>query len=276
MQSFGCEDVRFDAPEDRFQHRAAGPDLVGQGRQAQRHAFLGIAFGLAVERLMLPKLLEQDHRQQTGAGPAPGDHMERRRSLADLLAVPAGELLADMLDHLPLARDRFQRLGDGLAQLAQPPAAAAKASGRSRHDHPLARQMLGERLARRALAGEGRHRRGLGHRHLGGDLVLGGRTLQFLELQLDLIEKPRRAFRARTIELARQLLDPQLLVSYQGLIIGGLGSRHREFRFGARAGATSRLRAHDQRRLQRFDVVWKCFKTRIHALIESQILAADS
>src|SRR6476619_3543270 len=105
--------VGFNTPEDRFQHRAAGPHLVSQGRQAQRHAFLGIAFGLAVERLMLPELLEQDHRQQTGASPAPGDHMERRRSLANLLAVPAGELLADMLDHLPLARDRFQRLGGG-------------------------------------------------------------------------------------------------------------------------------------------------------------------
>ena len=177
MQPPGREHMRFNTPEDRFQHRAAGPHLVGQGRQAQRHAFLGVAFGLAVERLMLPELLEQDHRQKTGTGPAPGDHMERRRSLADLLAVPAGKLLADMLDHLPLARDRFQRLGDGLPQLAQPPAAAAKASSRSRHDHPLARQMFGERLARRALAGEGRHRSGLGHRYLGRDLVLGGRTL---------------------------------------------------------------------------------------------------
>ena len=42
--------------------------------------------------------------------------MERRRRLADLLAIPAGELLADMLDHLPLPRDQFQRLGDRLAQ----------------------------------------------------------------------------------------------------------------------------------------------------------------
>jgi hypothetical protein len=48
MESFGCEDVGFNTLEDRFQHRAAGP-LVSQGRQAQRHAFLGIAFGLAVE-----------------------------------------------------------------------------------------------------------------------------------------------------------------------------------------------------------------------------------
>jgi len=105
VQSIGCEDMRFNAPEERFQHRAAGPHLVGQGRQAQRHAFPRVAFGLAIERLMLPELLEQDHRQKTGTGPASGDHMERRRSLADLLAVPAGELLADMLDHLPLARD---------------------------------------------------------------------------------------------------------------------------------------------------------------------------
>jgi hypothetical protein len=34
--------------------------------------------------------------------------------------------------------------------------------------------------------------------------------------------------------LARQLLDPQLLMSDQSLIICGLGSRHCEFRFGVR------------------------------------------
>ena len=72
MRSFGREDMRLNAPEDRFEHGAARPHLVGQGRQAERHAFLGVTFGLAVERLMLPKLLEQDHRQQAGAGPAPG------------------------------------------------------------------------------------------------------------------------------------------------------------------------------------------------------------
>jgi hypothetical protein len=32
----------------------------------------------------------------------------------------------------------------------------------------------------------------------------------------------------------------------------------------------------DQRRLERFDVIWKGFTTRIHAQIESQILADDS
>ena len=130
---------------------------------------------------MLPELLEQDHRQQAGAGPAAGDDMERRRRLADRLAVAAGELLAHVLDHLPLPRDHLQRLGDVLAQLAQPRAAAARAGGRRRLDHPLARQMLGEGLARRALAGEGRHVGGLGRGLLGGELVLGRRALELLE-----------------------------------------------------------------------------------------------
>lgn len=85
-----------------------------------------------------------------------------------------------MLEHLPLARNRFQSLGDGLAQLPQPAAAAAKT--RDRYDHPLSRQMIGERFARGALAGEGHHIRGLAHHHLGADLVLGRRILQFFEL----------------------------------------------------------------------------------------------
>ena len=53
---------------------------------------------------MLAELLEQDLRQQSWPGAAARDHMEGRGRLADPLAVPAGELLAHMLDHLPLAR----------------------------------------------------------------------------------------------------------------------------------------------------------------------------
>jgi hypothetical protein len=59
----------------RRQRRAAGTDLIGQGRQAEGHPLLGVALGLAVERLMLPVFLEQDHRQKAGAGPAAGYHM---------------------------------------------------------------------------------------------------------------------------------------------------------------------------------------------------------
>src|SRR3954451_20130030 len=55
--------------------------------------------------------------------------MERRRWLGDLLAGPAGELLPHRLDHLPLARDDFQCLGDVLAELGQPAAADGHAQG---------------------------------------------------------------------------------------------------------------------------------------------------
>ena len=138
VQAFGGKGVLLDAPDQRRQYRAAAAHLVGQGRQAERHPFPSVAFGLAVERLMLPELLEQDHRQQARAGPAAGQHMERRRRLADPLAIATGEFLTDVLDHLPLPRNGLQRLGDVLAQLAQPRAAAALATRRSRLDYALA------------------------------------------------------------------------------------------------------------------------------------------
>ena len=180
--------MRLDPPQQRGQHRAARPHLVGQGRQAQWHPLPGIAFGLAIERLVLPELLEQDHRQQARAGPAARGHVERRRRLAHFLAV------ADMLDHLPLPRNAFQGLGDVLAQFAQPRAAAALAGSRRRLDHPLARQMRGEGLAGRALAGEGHHIRRLGDGALGGDLIFARRAFELLEAQLELVDEPRRAF----------------------------------------------------------------------------------
>jgi hypothetical protein len=63
-----------------------------------------------------------------------------------------------------------------------------------------------------------------------------------------------------------------LLVGDQGLIVGGLGSGHGEFRFGVyRPGCLddSLIAGGDQRCLQRFDVIWKGFMTRIHTPIES-------
>jgi len=57
--------------------------------------------------------------------------------------------------------DHLQRLGDVLAQLGRKPrAAAAKVTGRSRLDHPLARQMPRGRLARRTTAGPDRRKSG--------------------------------------------------------------------------------------------------------------------
>jgi hypothetical protein len=59
VQSFGREDMGFHALQNRLEHGTAGSHMVGQGRQAERHAFTGIALGLPVERLMLAELLEQ-------------------------------------------------------------------------------------------------------------------------------------------------------------------------------------------------------------------------
>ena len=54
VQPVGGKDMRLDPAQQRRQHGAARADLVGQGRQAERHALAGIALGLAIERLMLP------------------------------------------------------------------------------------------------------------------------------------------------------------------------------------------------------------------------------
>src|ERR1700751_5615098 len=115
---------------------------VCHGRERDRYAFESVALGLAVERLMLTKLLEHDHRQQAGAGPSPGDGMEWRGRLADLLAIAAAELLPHRLDHFPLTRRAFQRPGHVFAEFTQATAAAALASRRRIDPHPLAGKML--------------------------------------------------------------------------------------------------------------------------------------
>src|SRR5665213_1071760 len=272
-EKFTCRDCekisQAPAPFHVIARGWAGPSLLamvlfekfGQhqplNRQADRHAFLSVALSLSVERLMLAKLLEQHHRQQAGSGPAPRDHVERRRRLADLLAIPAGELLPDVLDHLPGFWDDLQRLGNVFAEPGQPRSATAVACHRSGHDYPFARQMIRERLAGRSLARERRHGggcvRGFGRRDFGGKLVLGRRGLQFLQRQFQLVQKSRGTLRARAMTVTVQLLDLQLQMSDQRLVVGLLSTR--------RGG----LRARDnQGRFQRFDVVWQGFNTSCH------------
>ena len=98
----------LDQRVQRAQRRGAGADLIGQGRKAQVDAFAGVALALPVQRLMLAELLEQDHRQQARAGEAARRDVERRRRLRDRLALPAGEALANRLDHLPSAAGRLR------------------------------------------------------------------------------------------------------------------------------------------------------------------------
>src|SRR5690606_13161759 len=213
----------LDPAVERHQRGAGGADLVGQCREAQRHALAGVALGLAVQRLMLAELLEQQHGKEARPRPAARYDMERRWWLGNRLTVPAGELLADGLDDLPLARDHLQRLGHILAQLRQPRAAARRAgAGCGDHD-PLSRQVLGEGFAGRALALERGHARRLRRCGLGGKFILAGACLEFLELQLQLVEQPAAALGAGAVLLAPELGDEQLQVRDQGLVIGRLG-----------------------------------------------------
>ena len=65
----------------RLQRRGAGPDLVGERREAEVDALAGIALALPVQRLMLTELLKQDHCQEVRPGEAPRRHMEGYRRL---------------------------------------------------------------------------------------------------------------------------------------------------------------------------------------------------
>ena len=172
--------------------------------------------------------------------------MRRRRRLGDRLAGPARVLLAHVLDHLPLARHQLQRLGHVLAQLAQR-AAAARAGRRRRVDHALARQMLGQRPARRLAPLEGLHRYRLGGRHLRLRSPAEPASLLELEqLQLELVQQ-----RAALRRLA-ELLVPQL-----GDRVLQLLDQQRRARAPAASAGQARRPLGQQHRLQRLDVVGK-------------------
>ena len=81
MQPLGRQDMGLDQRMERLQDRRAGADLVGQRRDAQIDAFAPVSLALAVQRLVLAELLEQDHGQQVWSGKAARRHMERRRRL---------------------------------------------------------------------------------------------------------------------------------------------------------------------------------------------------
>jgi hypothetical protein len=110
MQPIASQDMTLNQRVQRAQRRSASAHLIGQRRQAQLDALAGIALALAVQRLMLAELFEQDHRQEARAGEAARRDMKRCRRLRDRFVVlPTGEALANRLDHLPLTRDDLER-----------------------------------------------------------------------------------------------------------------------------------------------------------------------
>ena len=133
VEALGGEHMRLDQQVKRPERGGAGPDLVGQGRQAEVDALARVAVALPVERLVRPELLEHDHGEQARPEQAARGGVERRGRLGHRLARPAGEPLAHGLDHLPPARDHLQRLRHVLAELRQPVRPAARTTCRRRN-----------------------------------------------------------------------------------------------------------------------------------------------
>jgi hypothetical protein len=127
--ALGNEDVARDRFHQGHQRGRAGADPVGQCGDIEIDALLGVDLDLPVERQMRPVLGRKDLGQQLRPGAAAGDRVRRRRRLGDGLAFATGELLAHVLDDLPLRRDVLQGVGDVLAQLPQRPAAAGAGRG---------------------------------------------------------------------------------------------------------------------------------------------------
>ena len=117
MNALGAQDMGSQQGQDRIERHDAGADPIGQRRRVDLDALTRVSRALPVQRLMVQELGDQNHRQKARPGKAAWDRMRGRRRLADRFAIPAGELLAHLLDDLPPARLAFQRLGDYLAEL---------------------------------------------------------------------------------------------------------------------------------------------------------------
>ncbi len=144
----------------------------------------------------------------------------------------------------PLPRDDLQRLGHVFTELRQPGTAATGTAGRPRHQDTLAGKVAGEGLARRAAAREPGDGRYLRRRALGRQFILGGRSLEVLELEFQLVQQADAALGARAVEFPPQLVDLQPEADDLRLVV-------RTLRPGDGHLGTGR----QQRRLQRVDVL---------------------
>ncbi|MGY4297849.1 hypothetical protein ACVWXN_005944 [Bradyrhizobium sp. i1.4.4] len=271
MQALGSKHMAFDQVEER--HHGEGPvaDLVGQRRQWQVDPLGLKARTLAIERDVHAELVEQNRRQQLWADEAARRRVERRRRLADLLAIAAGELLAHCLDDLEAARDLLQRLGHILADLRQPRSAAAGAARRSLDNDALVFDVVRPGLAYRPLAREGAHALGLRRRGLSRKLIFARRGGEFFEFQFQLFDQTRRALGALPVQFALELLDPQLEMRDQRRVVRQLRLRTGSHRLGEQPRLTLGL----QRRQGTRKIRWKIVRLRYHEAIESD-QAADS
>lgn len=225
-----------DRIDQRHQSCRGGAHPVRQRRYVEVDAFALVDVALTVEWQVQAILGEQDMGQQPGSRAPTRNRVRGGRRLADRFAGSADELLTDVLDHFPLARDELQRLGHILAELAQSVVAAAWASRRHWIHKTLPRQMLRQRPARRFAPLERGHRNLLGCGHLRGGLGLRGVLLEIGELQLKLVQQCA-ALGGLSELLVPQLLDREFeLLDEQGPRVGlgfcgqpgrALGAQHR-------------------------------------------------
>src|SRR5256884_8334445 len=195
--------------------------------------------------------------------------MDRLGRLADLLAIAAVELLAYRLDDLEPARNLLQRLGHILADLRQPRSAAAGAGRWSLDNDALVFDVVRPWLAHRSLAREGADFLRLRRRGLRGKLILARRGDEFFELQLQLLDQPRRALGALPVQFAFELLDPQLEMRDQRLVVRQLRPRVGGIRDGHIAFSLQRLTLGQQRHVGTREVRRKSARLRCHEAIES-------
>jgi hypothetical protein len=124
VNALGREHAGADQQDERHQRGGCRADPIGKRGDVEIDTFAGIGGALPIERQMKAVFGEQNMRKQPRACAPARNRMRGCRRLGDALAGAAGELLAHVLDHLPLARDELQRLGYVLAELVQSSAAA--------------------------------------------------------------------------------------------------------------------------------------------------------
>ena len=190
MDAFGRQNMRLDRLDQRHQRRGAGPDPIGERRDIEIDAFFFVYGALAVQRQMGAIFAEQHLGQELRSSAAARDRMRGSGRLRDRFAGAAGELFPHMLDHFPLRRHEFERLGDVLAQFAQH-AAAARALRCRWFEDALARQLRGQRAASRFQFGRRRGWRG----DFGGGPILADGLHEIDQLQFELIEQSAASLR---------------------------------------------------------------------------------
>jgi hypothetical protein len=188
MKAVCGKPVGFQKQEQGLHRHAYRADLVSQRREAQGDTLPLEAIALTVQGLMQAVLLEGEVRQEVRPEHSARGYVERRRGLADPLALTARDLLPNRLDHLVPGRHPLERFGDVCGQMAQI-VRTATGAGVGRGDHDLfAWQVSREVAARGPLAGKGSDCCGLCCRDLPQEFGFAGVRLEFLERQLQLVE----------------------------------------------------------------------------------------